>query len=1786
MKYSNAECGSKPVASCRLPVAGKRVTNNQQLATNNQQPSRRGVLLLVVLSLLVLFAMIAVSFVIIASQQEKAAKAVAKLNQTGKDPQELLDGAMYQLLRDVREPTAGTNPTSAIAYHSLLRDMYGNDGLTASLRTQPMNSSDPNFQLLINKFSGAENISGNEWGPTAGQFLDLVVNPSTASSALSQIDDDYKGQLLTMTSGPAAGRSMRIVRYRYEVILGSPNINLGRFTVITPPRRDGQTWQPLKVPDSRAPEIPNLAESSFLINGRPFNGTGAGYNEFALVNEPKLSMRDVTNTLELGLLPNAAAYLATDGPFPVDGGVDESYDAADYQNMFLAYLPVGARDLANTPNPELIPSFHRPALVNYWYHWMEHTMGWGSLSAEDKWYAILRPYGDDWQDDPTAPQSVLDRVIDVKRKISLRPLREDHPNFTGGNLATNALIRDEIFNNNNLAMVIETYLERIGPWDIDNDGDGVRDSVWVDLGYPVMRQRDGRLYKPLFAILCVDLDGRLNVNAHGNIFDAGDPDIAGEDNTGTALDPFDLTPDRTNVLVYAGGVPVKTFDLPKGQGYGPPEISLLPLLDTANYQNVVAGRHTGTEIWPGTSAIDPHALIKHFGVPKFYDGVNLSSYSSPPNLYGNYPVGLDVRGNPNFDVVDDRQPQRLNTPYELDLSRGGARSGGSFSKDTPYTVHELERVLRPYDVDALLLEDRLALMLPNSLASVPNLRHLLTTDSWDLPVPSVATTRELRADLALASSLRDTPRTILDILRARVIQVVGNAPPAMINQILYQTGGGIVSPDLAMGLRMDINRPFGNGRDDGGNGVVDEPNENIFATPDRLWESLSDNENDPFGKQVINFTPYDANNDGAIDNADYLQQRQLYARHLYVLMMALTDKGYVHPLETGPGSAQETARRIAQWAINVVDFRDADAIMTLFEYDENPFNGWDVDGWVGTTPGPDGQLGTADDLPSPDDPGPTRGVVWGCERPELLITETLAFHDQRLTVKPGGAEGFDYEQITPPISGFFVELYNPWSAAGLKPGELYNNNGLVLDNDIGGSPVWRLLVLQKPIANVDLDPDDPNLTVAERTQLRDSTKRSIYFTSPASLPADKQLQDDLATRYYTTKLVGEVGSGQYVVIGPNGPKKDGVTPIGGPDANTRTITLIPGASHPDNVRVRQNGSEETVRRPQEPVTAIVIDRTINNANRSLSVSDNPAQDYPEPTGADGQYTPPLTTAQDAGTDPEFAKVRDVSNQLAGSYRLVYLQRLANPLIAWKADTNPYRTIDSMAVHITAFNSLDAENKGLGGMTNNLSKFSSKQRGEAPLDPNTPVTSIPLWSHEEEDHRAIALDVVNLEDPAGVTMQHSLGFLNVPHDPTTRAPFPMNAEGLPTDAPAVNPEQPFPWLTWNNRPYISQYELMPVPASSSSRLFYDFTLEVKDAGGGDEDPYDATTNTFNIFRSPFGHLLNFFKTAKVPSDNLPSGANGSLASHFYRIFDYTYVPSRFVGTETVLNPGVFGDPAFSPQTAGFRPPFNKVSNYREPGRVNINTITHPRVWEGVLHGDPRLDLTAHPGPGFVDKVAAITSLVDTRRGYDQNATGGLIASGNVLELNNDSPTFFANPFRGSGAGELVPLPQLMRPDVETTLLRSDYIGDALPGAPHNPPSGESLFAFDPPDALQRRYNNSDRNPYFRYQGLTRLGNLVTTRSNVYAVWITVGFFEVQPAGTNLPPHVITNPDDPDYNFNLIYPDGYQLTQELGSDTGETRRHRGFYIIDRSLPVAFEPGENHNVDRAVLLRRFIE
>ena len=137
---------------------------------------------------------------------------------------------------------------------------------------------------------------------------------------------------------------------------------------------------------------------------------------------------------------------------------------------------------------------------------------------------------------------------------------------------------------------------------------------------------------------------------------------------------------------------------------------------------------------------------------------------------------------------------------------------------------------------------------------------------------------------------------------------------------------------------------------------------------------------------------------------------------------------------------------MAQWAINAVDFRCRDNIMTQFDYDPS-FAAGTASGW-----NPQG-VGTASGT----------CTVWGCKRPQLLISETFAIHDRRTQdtkdeVDPSATEGDDgkaalyyndtgqphdasFDQSYRPQGSLFVELYNPSSPWEPQSGDLCSASG-------------------------------------------------------------------------------------------------------------------------------------------------------------------------------------------------------------------------------------------------------------------------------------------------------------------------------------------------------------------------------------------------------------------------------------------------------------------------------------------------------------------------------------------------------------------------------------------------------------------------------------------------------------------------------------------------------------------------------------------------------------------------
>jgi hypothetical protein len=418
---------------------------------------------------------------------------------------------------------------------------------------------------------------------------------------------------------------------------------------------------------------------------------------------------------------------------------------------------------------------------------------------------------------------------------------------------------------------------------------------------------------------------------------------------------------------------------------------------------------------------------------------------------------------------------------------------------------------------------------------------------------------------------------------------------------------------------------------------------------------------------------------------------------------------------------------------------------------------------------------------------------------------------------------------------------------------------------------------------------------------------------------------------------------------------------------------------------------------------------------------------------------------------------------------------------------------------------------------------------------------------------------------------------VPPGPKETLSYVNTPLGQPQGAPYLGEAgpTPFPWLAHLDRPFTSPYELLQVASSSANRLCFEFTpgesLLATPAPWLSNNMYFETSGPTcdNNFRTPFAHLLNLFH----------SDSNGSQSPQLARLLDYLEVPSPYSGTERWYNPAWHA-------TAGFyRPPFNKLSRFRDPGRININTIFDPQVWVSAVGNYPGMDTAA-----FAEKVFR------SRQGYG--------AAGTLWQMDASYPTFFGNPFRPHDAADLMPNVPLnsysMRKDGLTTVPH-DPSPPAPPPANLTTPRGmpvEATFLRPDPDSIApiasppnpfplfdqqvtTLYDDARRNAYFRYQRLQKLGNTFSTHSNVFAVWMTIGYFEVE---DNMNP--ISGPTTPARVIDAIHPDGLRLGQEIGADSGEIVRHRAFYIIDRSVPVGHAPGQKLNSENCILLRRMIE
>ena len=100
------------------------------------------------------------------------------------------------------------------------------------------------------------------------------------------------------------------------------------------------------------------------------------------------------------------------------------------------------------------------------------------------------------------------------------------------------------------------------------------------------------------------------------------------------------------------------------------------------------------------------------------------------------------------------------------------------------------------------------------------------------------------------------------------------------------------------------------------------------------------------------------------------------------------------------------------------------------------------------------------------------------------------------------------------------------------------------------------------------------------------------------------------------------------------------------------------------------------------------------------------------------------------------------------------------------------------------------------------------------------------------------------------------------------------------------------------------------------------------------------------------------------------------------------------------------------------------------------------------------------------------------------------------------------------------------------------------------------------------------PYWRSEQMQRLMNLTTPRTHQFAVWLTIGFFEVKRQGD-----LGMLAYNPTLAFDILGP-------EIGSANGKSTRYRGFYLVDRLRLTGFNPSSPTGFRQSLVYKQRIQ
>jgi hypothetical protein len=189
--------------------------------------------------------------------------------------------------------------------------------------------------------------------------------------------------------------------------------------------------------------------------------------------------------------------------------------------------------------------------------------------------------------------------------------------------------------------------------------------------------------------------------------------------------------------------------------------------------------------------------------------------------------------------------------------------------------------------------------------------------------------------------------------------------------------------------------------------------------------------------------------------------------------------------------------------------------------------------------------------------------------------------------------------------------------------------------------------------------------------------------------------------------------------------------------------------------------------------------------------------------------------------------------------------------------------------------------------------------------------------------------------------------------------------------------------------------------------------------------------------------------------------------------------------------------------------------RVAGKVNINTVWDPETLLALC--DPQ------PGNHFTD-----ADIYNHANPADLNTVYGRLLA---LRTPGCKPGPSDRPFLSLAAGHSP------KPGDGT------YPSGGDPFFPRGSGINDTLLRSALPDGgadTPRLFELPSEHPYLRFELLTKLFNNVTTRSNVFAIWVTVAFFEVVDDTTR----------------------PVKLGAEIDRAEGRQRRHRMFAVVDRT------------------------